>query len=112
MVLVPDDNTPEVLKPSEEAFDFPSAPIRPELASILSFRFLATFPMRRYHLDIAFVKQSLVKFIAVVGLVSYQLIIFFNIPLLVGVERRSRYRAGGVTAQSPLPRRERDRVRG
>lgn len=74
MVLVSNDNTPEVLKPSKEAFDFPSAPIRSQPASILSFMFLATFPMRRHHLDITLVKQSLVKFIAVVGFVPYQFI--------------------------------------
>jgi hypothetical protein len=72
MVLISDDNTPEVLKPSKQAFDFPSAPIRSQLTSILSFMSLATFAMRRHHLDITLVKQSLIKFIAVVSLVSYQ----------------------------------------
>ena len=72
MVFPTRDNSPVVVKPSEESFDFPSAFVSPQLSSILrSFLFVA--PMRSDHLDVMFTEKSLVEAVAVVGFVPNQL---------------------------------------
>jgi hypothetical protein len=70
MIFIPNHNSPEVLKPGKKALHFPSAPVRPELASILGFRFLAPFAVRGNHLNLPFLEQSLIKAIAVISLVT------------------------------------------
>jgi hypothetical protein len=70
MIFIPNDKPPEILKPGKESFHFPSSPIRPQFPSILSFWFLSSFSMRRYHFNIALIKQSLIKVITVIGFVA------------------------------------------
>lgn len=72
MVFVPANQSPEVLKPGEQAFHFPSAPIAPQFLAGLGFRFFQSFPERCYHFNTAFIKELLVKFIAVVSLMANQ----------------------------------------
>ena len=74
MIFVSNHDTPKVLKPGKHSFHFPSAPVRSQLASILCLTFFATFSMRRYHLNITFLKQSLIKSVAVIRLVANQFI--------------------------------------
>ncbi len=70
MIFIPNHNSPEVLKPGKKALHFPSAPVRSEPPSILGFRFLAPISVRGNHLNLAFIKQSLIKAIAVISLVT------------------------------------------
>ena len=70
MIFVSNDKPPEILKPGKESFHFPSSPIRPQLPSILGFRFLSSLSMKRYHFNIALIKQSLIKTIAVIRFVA------------------------------------------
>jgi hypothetical protein len=74
MIFVSNDKPPEILKPGKKSFYFPSSPIRPQFPSILGFWFLSAFSMRRYHFNIALIKQSLVKVITVVGFVANKFI--------------------------------------
>ena len=69
VVVVPHQNSPEVLEPSEEALDFPSALVAPQGAPILSFGSLAVAPVRGDHLDAVFA-QPLIEWITVVGAVT------------------------------------------
>ena len=74
MIFISNDKPPEILKPGKKSFYFPPSPIRPQFPSILGFWFLSAFSMRRYHFNIALIKQSLVKVITVVGFVANKFI--------------------------------------
>lgn len=74
MIFVSNNKSPEILKPSKEPFYFPSSPITSQLPSILGFRFLSSLAMRRYHFNIALIKQSLIKAITVIRFVANQFI--------------------------------------
>ena len=74
MVFVSNDKPSEVLKPGKEPFDLPSSAVRSQLPSILGFRFLAPLTMWRDHFNLAFIKQSLIKAITVIGFVADQLV--------------------------------------
>jgi len=74
MVFVADNQAPEVLKPGKQALHLPSAPIASQFPAVLSFLFFPSFAMWCNHFNTTFVKQLLVKFIAVVGFVANQLI--------------------------------------
>jgi hypothetical protein len=102
MIFVSDNRASKVLKPSKQTLHLPSAPIAPELSAILGFRFFPSFPVRRNHFNTAVIKQLLVKFIAIIGLVANQLIRgilgktavyrIFDKPYLVG---RSAFNVSG-----------------
>jgi len=62
--------TSEVLQPRKKAFDLPSSPIAPAWSFILALLSLAATSVRRDHLDIPIVLQSLSKCIAAVEALS------------------------------------------
>lgn len=70
MIFISNHNSPEVLKSGKKVLHLPSTPIRSQFASILGFRFLAPFSMRRNHFDISFIKQSLIQILAIIFLVT------------------------------------------
>ena len=74
MIFVSDNQAPEVLKPSKQALHLPSAPIAPQLPAILGFWFFPSFPVRCNHFNTAFIKQLLIKFVAIIGFVANQFI--------------------------------------
>jgi len=74
MIFVSDNKPPEILKPGKEPLHFPSSPIRPQFPSILGLWFLSPFAMRRYHFNVALIKQSLIKVITVIGFVANKFI--------------------------------------
>src|SRR5580765_7055308 len=73
MIFIADHQTPEVVQPSEESFDFPTALEAAECSAILcdSLRFTA-LAMRRNHVCAKLMEQLLIERIAIVGLVSHQ----------------------------------------
>jgi len=74
MIFIPNHNSSEVLEPGEQALHLPTASVWSQLAAILGFRPLSSFSMRCNHLDITFIKQSLIKFVAIIRLVTDKLI--------------------------------------
>jgi hypothetical protein len=74
MVFVPDNQSPEVLKPGKQALHLPSAPIASQFPAVLGFRFFPSFAMRGNHFNTTIIKELIIKFIAVVRLITNQLI--------------------------------------
>src|SRR5215469_2356553 len=66
MMLVADDQAPEIAQPGEEPFDFPPFSVATERAAILGLRPGATAPVRRDHLD----AQQVERHIQGVGIVA------------------------------------------
>ena len=69
--FVPGDDSSEVLKPREQAFDLPATDVAAERASILSLR-PSIRSMRGDHFDPAFFPQPFVQRVAFVRLVADQ----------------------------------------
>jgi hypothetical protein len=74
MVFVPDNQPPEVLKPGKQALYLPSAPIASQFPAVLGIRFFTSFAMGCDHFDTSIIKESIVKWIAVVRLITNQLV--------------------------------------
>jgi hypothetical protein len=74
MVFVPDNQPPEVLKPSKQTLHLPSTPIASQFSAVLGVRFFPSFAMRGNHFDTSILKESIVKWIAVVRFITNQLI--------------------------------------
>ncbi len=74
MVFVAYNQPPEVLKPCKQAFYLPSASITPQFPAVLGFWLFPAFTMRGDHFNTTIVKELVIKFIAVVGLVANQLV--------------------------------------
>jgi len=74
MVLIAHHQTPEVLQPGKQTFDFPPMAITPQLPSVLGASFPPLFPMRRNQFNAALLRQPLIKPVAVVCLVANQLV--------------------------------------
>jgi len=74
MVFVADNQSPVILKPSEQTLHFPSAPISSEFPAVLGMRFFPSFAMWRNHFNTTIFKELIIQFIAVVGLITNQLI--------------------------------------
>jgi len=70
MIFVANNQASEVLKPSKETFDFPSALISAKLPSVLGALFAPVFSMRGNHFNATFVHKALIKTIAVIGLIA------------------------------------------
>ena len=70
MIFVANDQTSEVLKPSKQAFDFPSALISAKLPSVLGALFTPVFSMRSNYFNAAFIQKALIKSIAVICLIA------------------------------------------
>jgi hypothetical protein len=62
------------LKPGKQALYLPSAPTTSEFSAVLGVQFFPSFAMRGNHFDTAMLKESIVKWIAVVRLITNQLI--------------------------------------
>lgn len=73
MIFIANHQTPEVVQPSEEPFDFPTALEAAQCSTILcdSLRF-TTLAMWRNHVCAKLIEQFLIERIAIVGLVSHQ----------------------------------------
>ena len=74
MVFVPNNQPPEVLKPGKQTLHLPSTPIASQFSAVLGVRFFASFAMRGNHFDTSILKESIVKWIAVVRFITNQLI--------------------------------------
>ena len=74
MVFVPNNQSPEVLKPGKQALNLPSAPVASQFPAVLGSWFFASHTMRCDHFNTAFIEKLIVKFIAVVGFITNQLI--------------------------------------
>lgn len=70
MVFIANYQTSEVLKPGEQSFDLPSAPIAAKFSTILGALFTPSFPMRGNHLDATIIQKPLIQSIAVIGLIA------------------------------------------
>ena len=62
----------KIMKPGEQAFDFPSAAVATQRAAVLGDRLAAVPAMRRDQLHAQGVAQALVERVAVIGFVAYQ----------------------------------------
>src|SRR5215471_2246051 len=73
MILIADHQTPEIVQPSEEPFNFPTALEAAQRSTVLchSFRF-AALTMWRNHVCVELIEQFLIERITIVGLVSHQ----------------------------------------
>jgi hypothetical protein len=74
MVFVANNQSPEVLKPGKQALNLPSAPVTPQFPAVLGSRFFPSYSVRCDHLNTALIEKLTVKFIAVVRLITNQLI--------------------------------------
>ena len=74
MVLVPNNQSPEVLKPGKQALNLPSTPVASQFPAVLGSWFLASHTMRCDHFNTTFIEKLIVKFIAVVRLNTNKLI--------------------------------------
>ena len=70
MVFPTNRQPPEILKPGKQTLDFPSAPVAPELPTVLGFRLAAVAAMRGDQLNAPFMHKPLIQPVAVVGLVT------------------------------------------
>jgi hypothetical protein len=68
MTLMSDNQPPEVLKPSEKSFNFPTAFIPPQLSSVLSCWLFPAAPVRREYLNTMLFQDILIEIIAVMPL--------------------------------------------
>ncbi|WP_231715710.1 hypothetical protein [Desulfosarcina widdelii] len=74
MVFVVDNQPPEVIKPGKRTLYLQSTSIASEFPAVLNFLFFLAFTMLGNHFNNALVKEPVVLFIAVVSLVSNQLV--------------------------------------
>ena len=74
MVFIPNNQSPEVLKPGKQALNLPSAPVTPQFPAVLGSRFFPSSTVRCDHFNTAFIEKLIVKFIAVVSFIANQLI--------------------------------------
>jgi hypothetical protein len=65
MVLIASVNPSEILKPSKEALNPPTAPITSELSSVLGFQSFSTRPVRSYQFNSTSFQSLLIKTITV-----------------------------------------------
>jgi hypothetical protein len=70
MTLIPDNQPPEILKPSEKPFNFPTAFIPPQLSSVLSFWLFPAAPVRGDHLNAILFQNIFIEIIAVIRFVT------------------------------------------
>jgi hypothetical protein len=72
MIFPTHDDAAKIVKPGEQAFDFPAATIAAQRTAVLRDRFAAVPAVRRDQLHAQTVAQSLVQWIAVIGFVTDQ----------------------------------------
>ena len=74
MVFVSHNNSPKILQPGKQAFDFPSTPITPKLSAILGRRLFAPSSVRRDHLNTALSQKLMIKFVAIICFIANKLV--------------------------------------
>jgi len=74
MVFVSNNQSPEVLKPGKQAFNFPPAPITSQLSTILGRRLFAPATMWRNHFNATSLEKLLIKAIAIIGFIANKLV--------------------------------------
>jgi len=74
MVFVSNNQSPEVLKPSKQTFDFPSTPITSQLSTILGRGLFAPSAMWRNHFNATLLEKLLIKAIAIIGFIANKLV--------------------------------------
>jgi hypothetical protein len=74
MVFVSHNNSPKILQPGKQTFDFPSTPITPEFSAILRSRLFASSAVWREHLNAALMQKLLIKAVAVIGFITNKLV--------------------------------------
>ena len=74
MVFVSNNNSPKILQPGKQAFDFPSTPITPKLSAILGRRLFAPSAVRRDHLNAALSQKLMIKFVAIICFIANKLV--------------------------------------
>lgn len=74
MIFIPYNNSSEILKPCKEPLNPPAASIRSQLSAVLCFWLFSTHSMRRNHLYTTFLHQFLIKWIAVIRLITNELV--------------------------------------
>ena len=74
MIFVTNNKPTEVLKPGEKPFSLPSLFVATQCSAILSRLLTPVTLMRSDHLDIAFLRQPLIKFVAVISLITNYLL--------------------------------------
>jgi len=74
MVFISNNNSPKILQPGKQAFDFPSTPITPKLSAILGRQLFASSSMRRDHLNTALMQKLLIKAVAIIGFIANKLV--------------------------------------
>ncbi len=78
MPLISDNQSPEVLQPSEKPLDFPAAVISPQLSAILSFWLGAVAAMRCNHLNAVLFQKIIIEFVTVISFVANEFFRFFG----------------------------------
>ena len=66
-MLVANDKSPQLLKPSKQAFDLPPASVPAQRSPVLGSRLASVTSMRSYHLHTSLLVQPTVQSLAVVG---------------------------------------------
>ena len=74
VVFVSNNQSPEVLKPGKQPLNLPSASVTPQFPAVLGSRFFASCTVRCNHLNTALIQKLIVKLIAIVSLITNQLI--------------------------------------
>ena len=74
MVFISNNNSPKILQPGKQAFDFPSTPITPKLSAILGRRLFAPSSVRRDHLNTALSQKLMIKFVAIICFIANKLV--------------------------------------
>jgi len=74
MVFISNNNSPKILQPGKQAFDFPSTPITPKLSAILGRRLFTSASMWRDHLNTAIMQKLLIKTVTIVSFIANKLV--------------------------------------
>ncbi len=77
MTLISDNQSHEVVQPSEKAFNLPSALIPPELPSVLSFWLRAVAAVWRDHLNTVLFQEIIIELVAVISFIANEFFIGF-----------------------------------
>jgi hypothetical protein len=74
MVFVSNNNSPKILQPGKQAFDFPSTPITPKLSTILGRRLFSSSAVRRDHLNATLIQKLLIKTVTIISFIANKFI--------------------------------------
>jgi len=74
MVFVPNNQSPEVLKPGKQALNLPSTPVTAQFSAFLGSWFFPSSSVRCDHFNTALISKLIVKFITVISFIANQFI--------------------------------------